>query len=331
MRVSYSMLERFQECPYSFLLSHIQKIKPPKSLRSMFGIALHFVLLHLFFQELSEKAIEVRMKKNLPLSLFPKTKDSARKIWIRVWREVVKGEEANPKIVPFASKIKYEGTTKEEIQEEQERYLLWGIKIVERFWEIQVNSPPPFAVEFQFSVPAPHRNDIVLIGSIDLIRKVEGKYWLVDLKTGIGPKTKGWRDQYLFHHGYQFTIYSYAFRRMLKEEEAGIIIYPLNPNKNPKTQEIEDREAIFTFRTEDDYQELAELLDCFVRFLEIGKFPKYYGAHCRNCDFIEFCDNNNKIFVQPQKTGEIDFGKIESKDFTSRTLNGNKISHPRLF
>ena len=78
----------------------------------------------------------------------------------------------------------------EEIKEEQDLYLRWGIEIVGRYWEIHAFQPLPIAVEFPFSVFAPHRGDILLTGSIDQIRKTDGEFWLLDLKTGLGPRTK---------------------------------------------------------------------------------------------------------------------------------------------
>lgn len=313
VKISASMLNVFQRCPFAFRLRHLSTptIVVPKYVRTVFGSALHYVLLRQFYRKLSVKAKEARLKNNLPL-VFPKDKKSVIGIWIRIWREALKEEGADKKIAPFACKIKYDGKTEKEIKEEQDLYLRWGIEIVGRYWEIHAFQPLPIAVEFPFSVFTPHRADILLTGSIDQIRKTDGEFWLLDLKTGIDTRAQDWKDQYSFHHDYQFTIYSYAFRQIFGEKEKGIIIYPLNYYKDKETQENKDREAIFTFRNETDYQALVELLDFFIASNNGGVFPRYYGGHCKSCEYIEICDGDKKIFTNPVSVGKIDFGKIDS-------------------
>lgn len=333
IRVSNSMLSEFQRCPHALFLRTERKEEIPKHIRAVFGIALHYVLLRMFYRKLSPGAQKRRLKKGQSF-LFPKDKKSAIGIWIKVWREALKEEGANKKIVPFACKIRYDGVTEAQIREEQEMYLLWGIGIVGRYWEIHQQKPLPFAVEFPFSVFAPNRNDVILVGSIDMIIRNKGdEYWLVDLKTGIGAPTRNWQDQFPFHHDLQFTIYSWAFRQIFKKKESGIIVYPLNYYKNQETGEKEDRSAIFTFRSEQDYQDLAEFLNFFVACIERGIFPKYYGPHCKECDYVEICDQKRKLFTQPVKVGEIEFGKIDIgriKEEIEFKLSQPRVSRPRL-
>lgn len=333
IRVSNSMLSEFQRCPYAFFLRTEKKEEVPKHIRAVFGIALHHVLLRRFYKKLTPEAQKRRLRKGLTF-LFPKDKKSAIGIWIKVWREAIKEKKANKKIAPFACKIKYDGVTKDQIKEEQERYLLWGIGIVGRYWEIHQQKPLPFAVEFPFSVFAPSRNDVILVGSIDMIVKTKDEEWLlVDLKTGIGAPTKTWQDQFPFHHDFQFTVYSWAFRQIFKKKEAGIIIYPLNYYTNQQTGEREDREAIFTLRTEQDYQDLVELLEFFIACVEKSIFPKYYGPHCKECDFLEICDRKRKLFTRPVKVGEIEFDKIDMKRIENEIeleFSQPRISRPRL-
>ncbi|MEM5867783.1 MAG: PD-(D/E)XK nuclease family protein [Candidatus Aenigmatarchaeota archaeon] len=326
-KLSNSMLVEFQKCPFAFFLRAEKKVQVSKHIRTVFGSALHYVLLRKFCRKLSPQAQKRRVKKELPF-LFPKDKKSAIGIWIRVWREALKEEKANKRIAPFACKIRYDGTTKNQIKEEQEMYLLWGIGIVERYWEIHQNKPLPFAVEFQFSVFPPNRSDVILVGSIDqIIKTKDNEYYLVDLKTGIGPSPKNWQDQFHFHHDLQFTIYSWAFRQIFKKEEAGIIIYPLNYYRNPKTGEKEDREAIITYRNEKDYQDLNTFISFFIACCERGIFPKYYGSHCRQCDYLEICDEGKKLFTSPIKVGEIDLGKINIEEIKKEIEL--QLLHPR--
>ena len=328
IKISATQLSTFQECPYKYYLAYIAKVKPPRWIKFLFGAIVHQTIAR--FYSLDERNRLKRVEKG-STELFPQSKESAINIWHWMWSEALKGEKANPKIIHNPGPIRYDPVIDPKEQAEKLRRL--GASMIGKYWEDNHHAPFPLAVEFRFEVPAPGRSDVTLIGSIDQIREIEGKLWIIDLKTS-------WEDygvedsriQYAVHNETQFTLYSWAFRMMWGKEEAGIIRYPLGFKKCPITGNKIDKKAIITPRDIENYVNLATLIEYFLFILNKGIFPKFFGRHCQFCDYLDFCAKN-KITTTPVPTSQlfkaVDPNKIRAQ-LEEATQSLPRIKRPRL-
>jgi hypothetical protein len=350
--VSASKLKIFSNCPRLYYYNYILKEEVPQWIMKVFGQAVHRTI-QLFYQSNAKVRIaRIKLERDGQTQLFPKNEKGARGIWSLVWNEASRGKEANSSIFPHPCQIRFDGETSQEAEKQKQKFWNIGASMVCKYWRDNYDAPFPKtpiydekAVELSFRVPAPHRSDIFIVGVIDQIREINGKYWIVDLKTGwwdFGEEDA--RIQYSLHHDYQFTVYSYAFRQLYPGlKEAGIIRYPLGYKKtivNSKTGELEkiDKKAIITTRTDRDYEDLAELIDFYVKHLETSyfprlTFPRFYGYACKNCDYLEVCSNEEPYITKPITTSEFKWGQInkeavlKSLCFKAQELT---FSEPRL-
>lgn len=333
IRVSATKLLNYGRCPYSYFLRYEAKIEVPTAIHLVFGQAIHQLIAG--FYRLTPEQQTKRLKKGLTI-LFPKSKQSAIKLWIALWNDVL--EEKKAKRFHHPCKIRFMGKTTSEIEAEKEKYRELGASMIAKYWEDNYKAAPPVAIEKRFTVPAPARRDVFLVGSIDQIREVpygSGKLYIVDLKTT-------WQDygkedprfQYPVHHDYQFTIYSWAFREIFAKKEAGIIRYPLGwKGKNPITQEKIDKRVLITPRNEYHYLDLAVLIEAFLLSQNKQLFPKITGNHCWHCDYLEICSHPELITSKPIPVAQFDWGEINLKiikEQLEKSKELQKFSQPRL-
>jgi len=325
LEVSVSKLRLFQSCPWQYYLTYGTDIKVPQWVLKVFGQAVHRAIQLFYSPNEKVRKARIEFEQHERTQLFPVSEEGARGIWCLVWREALKEEGADPKIFRNPCRIRFDGETKKEIKKEKNKLWNVGASMAKKYWRDNHKAPFPQTpipgekgVEMRFRVPAPHRDDVNLVGVIDQIRKINGKYWIVDLKTGwwdFGEENA--RIQYPVHHDYQFTVYSYAFRRFYPGiKEAGIIRYPMGYKKtDPITKEKIDKKAIFTARTEKDYEDLAKLIDFYIACLETGHFPKFYGYACRSCDYLEICSPRSEHrTTEPIEVSKINWGKINKEE-----------------
>lgn len=328
IQVSVSKLNAFMTCPWQYYLAHEAHIKVAQWVMKVFGQAAHRTvqLLHNPNEKIRKARIEFEPRGKT--QLFPTSEEAARGIWHLVWGEALKEEKADSEIFRNPTKIRFEGKTKKEIEEEKNKWRYIGASMIAKYWRDNYDAPFPKTpipgekgVELYFQVPAPHRDDVLLTGIIDQIREIDGKYWIIDLKTAwwdFGEPDA--RIQYPVHHSYQFTVYSYAFRQLYGIEEAGIIRYPLGYKRtDPETKEKIDKKAIFTTRTEKDYEDLAQLIDFYINSLEAGyspqlTFPKFYGYACKTCDYFDVCSLSENYVTKPVKVSEINWGRVDKEE-----------------
>lgn len=331
--VSATKLLTFAQCPYLYWLKYELKIKVPVSIHLVFGQAIHQLIASFYRLSLTQR---IKRMENGQTVLFPKTKESAIKLWINFFEDVLKEERSKRFHQP--TKIRFLAQTEEEIAQEQERWKLKGISIIAKYWEDNKDAPFPVAIEKRFCVPAPGRTDIKIVGSIDQIREVppgSGNFYLVDLKTGWDYGQKDPRIQYPVHHDYQFTIYSFAFRMLYGKEEAGIIRYPLGWKKiNPIGERI-DKRLLITPRSEYHYLELSKLIELFLLATQHQIFPKITKDACRFCDYLEICAHPELITTEPISVKEFDWGRPPTIEILRKQLEEAKemralVSQPRL-
>lgn len=333
--LSASKLRAFQECPYRYFLIYEAKIEMPVSVHLVFGSAIHEVIRKLY--RLNEKQRKQRGENRT--HLFFESPKALVSFWFRYWKEVLKEKEADPKLVAHPQAIRFDSQTKEGIEEEKEKFFQLGAAMLSKYHRDNAFAPWPVAVEQFFRVPAPGREDIHLQGRFDQIREIEGKLYIVDLKTS-------WRDfgqadpriQFPVHHDYQFTIYSWAFEMLYGRKPEGIIRYPLGwKGKDPLTDKRIDKKILESPpRTLNDYSHLSQLIDFLLLAAEFNQWPRYYSSHCRFCDYQEPCQAPEEyITSEPQevsrfKWGERNIQKIKTQLEKAVIAKQLDFSQPRL-
>ena len=155
MRISYSSLENFKQCPLKYKLSNIDKIKEPKSKEAIFGTYIHKVL-KWFYQK----------DPNFP------TLDLLLKYYRDYWPQKTEGFEWKD-------------------SEEEKSYFKEGIRMLEEFYN--KNIPHEISIldlETRFEVvidenPDKPNGKHILTGVIDRIDKLpDGTLEIIDYKTG---------------------------------------------------------------------------------------------------------------------------------------------------
>jgi len=318
--VSASKLSLFRTCPQQYYYVYQARIKVPQWVMKVFGQAMHRTI-ELFYNP-NEKLRKMRIEfeERGATQLFPRSEKGARGICYFVWGQALKQKKADPSIFHNPCLIRFDGDTEDEIKEQKNKLYSVGASMAKKYWRDNCNAPFPEtpisgekAVELRFKVPAPDRDDIFITGVIDQIRKIDGQYWVLDLKTGwwdFGEEDA--RVKYMVEHDYQFTVYSYAFRQLYSgKKEMGIIRYAMGYKKTDQvTGKKIDKKAILTTRNEKDYEDLAELIDFYVNCLEAGYFPKFYGYACRRCDYFEICSPPESQVTKAIEVSKIDWGAI---------------------
>uniref|UniRef100_A0A6M3L9K2 Putative PD-(D/E)XK nuclease superfamily protein n=1 Tax=viral metagenome TaxID=1070528 RepID=A0A6M3L9K2_9ZZZZ len=129
---------------------------------------------------------------------------------------------------------------------------------------------PPQMLEFFFG-----RDKAVKIGEhtiIGVFDQIDSKNNVIDYKSGVKP-TKNKLDFDL-----QFTIYSYAYRKLFGKEENGLILRHLGTMKD-----------MVTTRTEQDFELLEEEVEKVSKRLKGKLFVRNLDRNCDTCYFMEHC------------------------------------------
>lgn len=109
----------------------------------------------------------------------------------------------------------------------------------------------------------------VLVGIMD---QISSKGEVVDLKTGAKP------TQSELDFDLQFTIYSFAYRKIFGKQEKGLILRHLGTMKDLKTT-----------RTEKDFEVLNGEIDKIELKLRDNNFVRHIDRNCSRCYFVEKC------------------------------------------
>lgn len=320
IEISSTKISIWRTCPFGFYLTYVEKVKVPKWIRFIFGSTVHRTIAG--FYRLNPKQRIKRLQEGKTI-LFPQTKKAAIGLWIRNWQKATRNKE----------EIRFDPEKNPEKQIQD--LLALGASMIAKYWQDNINSSPPIAVEQRFTLPCPGINGVTLVGSIDQIRQIGEEYWLLDIKTSWEDYGKqNARYQYPVHHDYQFTIYSLAFRMLYGLREAGIVRYPLGYKKTcPITEEKIDKLAIVTPRRIDDYMDLFLTISSLLENCRNGLFFKNFGDHCTVCDYQEVCAKW-KITSIPIPVGELKWEKVNPEKIIAlleekaRELN---FRQPRLF
>jgi len=304
-KLSASKISLWWHCPMAFFQRYIAHEWVPEHIRLTFGKSIHYFLDQFY-------------KKNY------KSPDSFANSWSWYWRGKISGESVREKKTlermtvkkyPTFRRSPYDARnpTEEEgfleigdhitfgnFAEDGNTFLLdsrenpikhpkvnilfgyttLGKSILRRFYERHKGREPPIYREKRKTLDIFGHPTIVIFDRVD--KWPDGGWTITDYKTNKWPP--GGLD---LHRNVQFTLYSYAARKMFGNElgpvENAIYHYHL---RNGKLYE--------THRSEEDFVYLEKLLDRtsseIDRALKTGDFIPYYGYKCPSCDFSVPCE-----------------------------------------
>jgi len=208
MRISYSSLENFKQCPLKYKFANIDNIKEPKSKEAVFGTYIHKVL-KWFYQK----------DPNFP------TLDALLKYYRDYWPQKTEGFEWKD-------------------PEEEKSYFKEGLRILEEFFK--KNIPHKTAIldlETRFEVlidesPNKQNGKHILTGVIDRVDKLpDGTIEIVDYKTGKRIPSQNDVDK-----NDQLSLYAIGLKSRwprIKMENLCLSLYFLKFNEKIKTQRTE--------------------------------------------------------------------------------------------
>lgn len=214
MRISYSSLENFKQCPLKYKLSNIDKIKEPKSKEAIFGSYIHKVLKWFYQKD----------------PIFP-TLDALLKYYQEYWPKKTEGFEWKD-------------------PEEEKSYFKEGLRILQEFYNKNIpHKTSILDLETRFEVvldenPDKPNGKHILTGIIDRIDKLQdGTVEIIDYKTG-----KRMPSQKVLDKNDQLSLYAIGLKSRwprIKIEDLRLSLYFLKFNEkiNTKRTEIDLEEA----------------------------------------------------------------------------------------
>lgn len=183
MRISYSALETFEQCPQKYKFQEIDRIKAPKSREALFGTAVHGALQYMFSKD----------------PIFPTLEEV-----LAHFRDTFDQKKQIP-------------------EEDRKRYLEVGERMVASFYKANppwnftiIDLESRFEVTL---VDTLHGKTHVLVGKIDRIDKLnDGTYEIIDYKTSRKLPSQEAVDQNL-----QLTIYQLGLQKRWPNLDPGTI------------------------------------------------------------------------------------------------------------
>lgn len=164
--------------------------------------------------------------------------------------------------------------------------MILGANILKRFYSRHIpekkqenGKTVPIHNEFGFGTKKSEPfiiDGIPIRGFLDRIDKRNDNWWVTDYKTDRqGPS----KDPFTLHRHPQFTLYSYAFRRLFGVKEKAVLYYHLRSGK-----------VFETHRSEKDFDYFRRLMNDVAESITADKFVPFYGFHCNFCDLKPACE-----------------------------------------
>jgi len=268
MRISYSSLENFKNCPLKYKYSEIDKIKEPKTKEAIFGNYIHRVLKWFYQQDPHFPPLEGLLEyyyNHWPASA--KASTSA----LRATADKTAGE---PK--------KEEGFTWQNEQEEKD-YFQEGMRILEEYYK--KNFPPKSMImdlETRFEAVIDETPDEpggkhILTGVIDRIDKLaDGTMEIIDYKTGKRVPSQNDVDTNL-----QLSIYALGLQRKwpkIKLEDLRLSLYFLKFGEKIETQ-----------KTQEDIDNTQKKIIDLIHQIQNSTFEPKSSPLCNWCGYRPLC------------------------------------------
>ena len=161
-------------------------------------------------------------------------------------------------------------------------YMNLGVNILDKFYYKHKQQEAPYTKELSFGVKKAEPLDInghLVRGVFDRIDSKNNLWYLTDYKTN---KKSPEEDSFELHRSPQFTLYSYAFRKLFNTKEKYILFYHLRSG-----------DVFKTYRNEKDFDYLKKLLDEVAEGISKDNFVPFYDFHCNFCDYKMPCEKYN--------------------------------------
>lgn len=168
-----------------------------------------------------------------------------------------------------------------------------GQEIITKYYDKFVkNKPALLQVELRFT-----KKDKVDIGKhyiVGAIDQIDADNRVIDLKTG-AKVTQPHLDLDL-----QFTIYSYAYRKLFNREESALVLRHLGSCTD-----------LITKRTEEDFKLLQSEIEKMDSAIKKGIFVRNLSRNCADCYFLEVClgKERQQPFRIWKKKKSVDYSK----------------------
>jgi len=300
LRLSASKITTYKGCPLAYFLKYVEHVNVAEDVRAVFGKVIHSML---------DKFYELNFK----------SADSFAGAWRFNWFRACSGETLTGKRkeifkineYPLSNGTIRLGTHVKFCKPNSDAdpvgiffgYMKLGENILKGFYEQFKDRPPPILREaaFEVNIKGNHRNHNVIV-IYDRIDLKNGLPIIGDYKTDkTSPEESPEEKAFQLHRHPQFTLYSLAFRQLIKEgrlkgiipegieKEAGIWYYHLRSGK------------IFqTMRSEKDYEYILNLLEDVTEGILSQKFTPFYGFHCSMCDYQAPCEQYSVCYGGPR-------------------------------
>jgi len=247
--ISPSRLNTWMSCPLKFRLRYIDGIRSPTTPALFLGKQVH-------------RGLEIYYRHRM-LGITLEPNDVGGRI-VDGWDAAVADEE-----MKFA-------TGAEEVALEKQAVDLVAAYLA----QVPADEPPPLAVEATMEAPlvdpvTGENLGIPLLGIVDLIAPTDNGPVIVDFKTSSRSS-----PPFEISHEIQLTAYSYMFRKLTGQREAGLQIRSLIKTKKPRIEQHE-----YAARSDQHLARFFSVIREYVDALDTGRFnyrPSWSG--CAMCD-----------------------------------------------
>ncbi len=197
-------------------------------------------------------------------------------------------------------------------------YKAMGKRMLRNFYEAYIKKPVPAIREERFTLdieghPDSHgikkkHNAIVIFDRVDVFKDESGRWrcTIGDYKTDKGDPEK---KAFSIHRHPQFSLYSLAFRQLIKEGRLkGKIPDEITQEDAILYYHMRDEKIVPTYRSERDFDYVRSLLDDVSFGILNRRFTPFYGFHCGMCDYRAPCEEYSHSHGGPRIDLE---GKIQ--------------------
>jgi RecB family exonuclease len=320
LRLSASMMTTYKGCPMAYFLKYKEHVNVPSGINLAFGKVIHEML-------------EQFYKKNY------KSAESFANAFKFQWFRCCSGEGLKGKDKESLAVTEYSSGTKD-----GKEYVLrlgnhikipvfgnvtapdifWGYKslgerMLRHFYETYKGKTTPAIREGRYELDIEGHPDIhgikrkhhaiVIFDRIDIFKDSQGRWrcTIGDYKTDKGdPKDKSFD----IHRHPQFSLYSLAFRQLIKEGRLkGIIPDEIKEEDAILYFHLRNEQIAPTYRSESDFDYVRSILDDVSWGILNKRFTPFYGFHCRMCDYKQPCEEYSHSHGGPRIDLE---GKIKN-------------------
>ncbi|MBQ1769431.1 MAG: PD-(D/E)XK nuclease family protein [Turicibacter sp.] len=163
-------------------------------------------------------------------------------------------------------------------RESYERLRKQGIQGLIVFWE-KFKQEPGFPIAIQKKYQVPINENLILVGTWELIREKDKQFEIIQFRTGLKKIT-----DFMLEQDLKLTASSYAFHYWFKQQEQRLIIYSFDKGTFHITQ-----------RQPTEYTILKQTVTQIHQAIESNLFYACPTEKCELCPFKSICRQKNKV------------------------------------